>query len=90
MPIGVAVSVVDMVGLGGELKTIQNQHKKKRSSRRNPLRIKDVRSNESGREEKVKKEGIVKSDASNCPSLLPPESPFVFWSIPRLAYLGLA
>lgn len=32
----------------------------------------------------------MKSDCSNCPSLLPPESPFVFWSIPRLAYLGLA
>lgn len=32
----------------------------------------------------------MKSDLSNCPSLLPPESPFVFWSIPRLAYLGLA
>ena len=28
MPMGVAVSVVDMVGLGGELKTIQNEHKK--------------------------------------------------------------
>jgi hypothetical protein len=32
----------------------------------------------------------LESDCSNCPSLLPPESPFVFWSIPRLAYLGLA
>jgi hypothetical protein len=48
MPIGVAVSVVvDMVGFRGELKTILNQHKKRR---RCPLRIKpDLRSNESRR-----------------------------------------